>query len=76
MHLHGRRIRLMPVPNTKESRQMKDLPIPVVKIEREIDDNELYMIENRLNDAHARIHDEVFGQEIKKVIEDEKPAVI
>lgn len=55
---------------------MKGLPIPVVKIEREIDDNELYMIENRLNDAHARIHDEVFGLEIKKVIEDEKSAVI
>lgn len=67
----------MPVPNTKESRQMKGLPIPVVKIEREIDDNELYMIENRLNAAHNRIHDEVFGPEIKQVkIEEEKPFTI
>jgi len=60
----------MPVPNTKESRQMKGLPIPVVKNQREIDDNDLYMIEHRLNFIHKKVHDEVFGPEI---IEEEKP---
>jgi hypothetical protein len=56
-------VRLQPVPNTEASRNLKGMPITVVKTEREIDDNELYMIKNRLDASTENIHNEIFGSE-------------
>ena len=58
-------MRLKPVPNRESSRQISGNPIPFTKQAREIDDDDLYYIGNRLKASHNRIHDEVFGPEIQ-----------